>query len=268
MKPESKTSAMKLRRLKYLLHKIIIILALSGNLPLQPVFATHPDLLFVAGMENSVPSCTLVISADTLPPAADDFLKFKNPDERFKRPAKQITLLKETSWKVAATHLVSLAFLFSSSKEKTNWDDDFGRQLFRHSLTHIKQAWTQWPAMDRDPWRTNYLEHPYAGSFYYNVVRNKGGSAFDGVISTIIGSTAFEYITEAFFEQPSIQDIFVTPVFGSIAGELIHQATMWMARNGFSFTEKLIVLCINPAYVVNHGFKTPSSKKRKQLLEF
>ena len=47
-------------------------------------------------------------------------------------------------------------------------------------------------------------------------------------------STGFEYLVESWSERPSIQDLIVTPVVGSILGELIYLATKEMRKDGFT----------------------------------
>ena len=62
--------------------------------------------------------------------------------------------------------------------------------------------------------------------------------------------TQWEYLFEAVAEQPSIQDLLITPITGSILGEVIHGATLSMKQNGTSFIEKAVILVINPMSVV------------------
>ena len=68
-------------------------------------------------------------------------------------------------------------------------------------------------------------------------------------------STGFEYLVESWSEKPSIQDLIVTPVVGSILGELIYLATQEMRKDGFSTAEKIIVTVINPFYVFQNGYR-------------
>ena len=183
------------------------------------------------------------------------------------RPMKTSTLYKRSAGKLFLSHAVSLCFLFSSSMEKTNWEYEFGDDLFKHAGENLKTAWTRLPVWDNDPFVTNYLQHPYAGSFYYNLVRSRGGTPGASFGYALIGSTVFEFLTEAVFERPSTQDIIITPVIGSLLGEVSHQCTMQFSYNGFSTIEKIIVFVINPAYVLNHGFKIPTAERRKKLIQ-
>ena len=158
--------------------------------------------------------------------------------------------------KLAASHGASLIILFFSSREKTNWEHDFSPALFEHMGRNMHIAWTTGPVWDHDKAVTNYLYHPYAGSFYYNLVRSKGASVISSFGYTFIGSTLFEYVTEAMFEHPSIQDLFMTPVGGSVFGEAVYRLTIRMSAHGFTPFEKIVTILLNPAYAWNQGFKT------------
>lgn len=158
-----------------------------------------------------------------------------------------------------------LAILFFSPVDATKWDHKFGRELMEHAGTRFKEAWTTPPVWDNDRFFTNYVTHPYAGSFYYNTMRIKGRPAAAAFRFSVFSSTLWEYVPEAFFEQPSIQDLVITPIAGSIGGEAVHRLTLSLSKHGFSFWEKVLVFILNPAYVLNHGFKVPTNVQRIRL---
>ncbi|MCK4829622.1 DUF3943 domain-containing protein, partial [bacterium] len=133
----------------------------------------------------------------------------------------------------------------------TKWEDDY----FEEALHNINRAFTKPPAWDKDDWKMNYVGHPYAGSIYYNLIRSRGGTRFQSFLFNAFVSTGWEYLYEGFAEQPSTQDLVVTPVLGSFVGELSHQATKMMKKNGFNLFEKIVTLVINPAYVVMNGYQ-------------
>jgi len=79
------------------------------------------------------------------------------------------------------------------------------------------------PVMDKDKFYINYVLHPYWGATYYTRARERGfdqGSSF--VYSTLM-SALYEFGSECFYEKPSIQDLVVTPVVGSILGAYIFE---------------------------------------------
>jgi len=76
------------------------------------------------------------------------------------------------------------------------------------------------PVWDNDNWAVNYIGHSLAGSYFYVWGRQSGLSWQESTLLTTLMSTFFwEYGWEAFAEKPSIQDLVVTPVLGSILGE-------------------------------------------------
>ena len=44
---------------------------------------------------------------------------------------------------------------------------------------------------------------------------------------------------------------------GSLLGELFHQATLEMKKDGTSVPEKVLIAIINPLSVVFHGYRYP-----------
>ncbi len=80
------------------------------------------------------------------------------------------------------------------------------------------------PVWDRDPWAINYIGHTLSGAYYYTAVRNRGLSIAESVMMNALLSTLYwEYGVEATFEIPSYQDLWVTPLLGSIVGEGFYQ---------------------------------------------
>jgi hypothetical protein len=121
--------------------------------------------------------------------------------------------------------------------------------------SNLHRAWTSAPVRDKDPWMTNFLGHPYAGSVYYNALRSQGASPRSSFLYSTGQSLLWEFVIEAVAEQPSIQDLIFTSNLGLVVGEISHRATIRMGRNGFSTFEKILTTLINPAYVFNNGFK-------------
>lgn len=76
------------------------------------------------------------------------------------------------------------------------------------------------PVWDNDEWTVNYIGHSVAGSYFYVWGRQSGLSWQESAILTTLMSTLYwEYGWEAFAEAPSIQDLIVTPIIGSLLGE-------------------------------------------------
>lgn len=75
--------------------------------------------------------------------------------------------------------------------------------------------------------------HPYFGGVYYTAARHAGFNEFESFLYSATMSTFFwEYGVEAFAEVPSWQDIFITPFFGAVIGELMFEAEQNIVANG------------------------------------
>ncbi len=142
-----------------------------------------------------------------------------------------------------------LAVTASLPKSWTGWSAHF----VRDGVNHLGRAYTEPPVMDTDWWFHNYVGHPYGGSVYYNAVRSQGASPRQSMFFAAVLSTQWEYFFEAFAERPSIQDLIVTPVAGSILGELTHRLTLQLKKGGTNFGEKVLILITNPMHAAFAG---------------
>lgn len=79
----------------------------------------------------------------------------------------------------------------------------------------------------------NYVMHPYFGGVYYTAARHSGFNEFESFLYSATLSTFFwEYGVEAFAEVPSWQDLFITPFFGAIVGEMMFEAEQDIVSTG------------------------------------
>ncbi len=133
----------------------------------------------------------------------------------------------------------------------TKWEDDY----WNHFGRNIRRAYTKPPVWDKDPWPVNYLGHPYQGAYFFNTLRSQNCSFAASAGFTIFHTFLWEYVIEAFVEQPSIQDLVITPVAGILLGELFHFFTLRWRDNGFTTGEKIGTALLNPFYVLNNGYR-------------
>lgn len=84
----------------------------------------------------------------------------------------------------------------------------------------LKKNFTVGPRVDNDRFLFNYVAHPLAGSEYYLIGRNRGLNWWQSAAYSAALSTAFEFLIESAYEQASWQDIWITPVAGTVFGEL------------------------------------------------
>ena len=190
------------------------------------------------------------LSSDTLTTLAPrpQLSGLRNWDKPFMTKAKRSFF---TITGIAVASGVVLAFM---PQNFSRWDSD----VLSRATANLKRAWTSPPVWDEDIFFHNYLGHPYAGAFYYNMVRSQGATAWQSFGYALFQSTFWEYVVEALAEQPSIQDLFITPVIGSLLGELFNRWSLHILRSGrLNLAEKALVFFINPGYVMNNGVRRP-----------
>lgn len=150
---------------------------------------------------------------------------------------------------------VILSGLIFAPESFSKWENKKEKFKFSSIMNQYKSAYTNPPVIDSDLWMTNYLGHPYQGSYYYNSIRCQGGSVLQSSLFSLGQAVLWEYVWEAGVEQPSVQDLITTPLGGILLGEASHFATIAMSKHGFTWYEIAIVCAINPAYAINNGFR-------------
>lgn len=171
----------------------------------------------------------------------------RNEDRTFGRKAARGQLL------IGGVEAIGMLVLVLMPKEVTKWEDDWMQDAGRN----LSRAFTSPPVYDKDDWAINYIGHPVAGSYYYNAVRSQRASWWQSLLFATAQSFIWEYVIEGVAEQPSIQDLWITPIGGIALGEPIHQATLAMRKNGYTLFEKIVVFILNPMFVLNNGYKVP-----------
>lgn len=100
----------------------------------------------------------------------------------------------------------------------------------------LSQRWKEHvqagPVWDHDDFFINYVGHPVSGAWYYTAARGCGISPEGSFLYSFFLSTfIWEYGYEAFAEIPSWQDIFSTPVVGSLMGEGLYYLEKRIDKN-------------------------------------
>lgn len=123
------------------------------------------------------------------------------------------------------------------------------------------------PEIDHDNPIFNYILHPYAGAAYFMAARSCGFSFWGSMLySALISTVGWEFGVEACMERPSYQDIVITPVVGSILGELFykckrhiveHDYTLWGSR----VMGNIVVFLVDPVNEVVNLFRGSYERK-------
>lgn len=74
------------------------------------------------------------------------------------------------------------------------------------------------PHFDKDSFDYNVFWHSVSGASYFLWYRSRGYDVHNAFVWSFLSSLAFEFTIETVTERPSYQDIYQTPVFGSILG--------------------------------------------------
>ncbi len=149
-------------------------------------------------------------------------------------------------WQVVAT-----AVVYNAPFEVSNWSqdekDNLGVEQWSENVTD--------PVWDKDHWAMNYVIHPYWGAGYYIRGRERGFSRRESFWISVLYSTVYEFGIESFLEQPSIQDIIVTPVAGTALGFYFEgvRDRIRTKPGPLSFSDKMKLGLTDPLGALNRG---------------
>lgn len=102
--------------------------------------------------------------------------------------------------------------------------------------------WKRWyqnifkkgPEWDHDNAIFNYVLHPYAGAAYFMAARTCGFNFWQSMLySACISTFGWEFGIEACMERPSYQDLFITPLVGSMIGEGFYRLKRQIVERGY-----------------------------------
>ena len=125
--------------------------------------------------------------------------------------------LRKDSYYFLGYQILVVGALYVSPQSVSGWSSeqkkDFTIQKYYNDVTDI--VW------DHDKLYINYVLHPYWGMSYYVRARDRGLSQRGAFGYSMLLSTLWEFGIEAMFEKVSIQDLFITPMVGSVIGKYV-----------------------------------------------
>jgi len=167
-----------------------------------------------------------------------------------KRKNKYEIISEKTNY-MAFLHIAAAGLLYFMPESVTKWDKS------TMSVSTVTDKWVKdvksGPVWDHDDWAINYIGHPYQGAAYYVFARQSGFEWKESFLfSTIISTFMWEYGFESFAEVPSTQDLIVTPIAGSILGEILLNGGKRIAENdgkvlGSKMLGDISMVLIDPA---------------------
>ncbi|WP_281299182.1 DUF3943 domain-containing protein [Flavobacterium limnophilum] len=207
--------------IKTFVHCFLLLLTCTvafAQEPASPVLEspTPPIAVDSSSIHSTVANEVLV---DTVKTQLDSVAPLqKNTSIAYPPPFKDYRRLGYNSCIYVGATVVAFGVLWAMPESVTNWDKEEMKE--KGILWKWKENVKAGPVWDEDDWVLNYITHPYCGGIYYMTARSSGFSIFESFGYSAIMSTFFwEYGIEAFAEIPSIQDLIITPVLGSVVGE-------------------------------------------------
>jgi hypothetical protein len=117
-----------------------------------------------------------------------------------------------------AAQVGTIGVLYVLPESVSGWSDESKKENFRNYSKHFVN-----PVFDDDKFYLNYLVHPYWGATYYIRGRERGLDKVPSLVYSALLSAMYEFGVECIFEYPSIQDLIVTPVAGSLVGAFLFE---------------------------------------------
>lgn len=199
-------------------HIVIIILlaARATTISAQAVGDSTTAAIDTTALASSDTAGSTVNVRATLP-AAKPLTLYDLPYSRTRRMENWRRLAYNTATFVGAG-VVTLLVLECLPEGATAWDkSEIKHTPFWHRYgNHVKDG----PVWDKDNAVFNYVLHPYGGAVYYMSARSNGFNILGSLLyASFVSNVLWEYGIEAFMEIPSIQDMIVTPIAGTVIGE-------------------------------------------------
>ena len=122
--------------------------------------------------------------------------------------------LKRDTWYFMGYQVAAIGILYAMPESVTGWTDE---QKRNYSISDWWDNVTN-PGCDSDDFFINYVTHPYWGAAYYVRASERGYDSRGAFWYSVLLSSLYEFGAEALFEEPSVQDLIITPTLGSLVG--------------------------------------------------
>jgi hypothetical protein len=140
-------------------------------------------------------------------------------------------------------HLVNFGTIYA-----TQWAIYYYTQretIEKHGSFHNWMTNPLSPRFDKDSFDYNIFKHTIVGQYYYLWYRSRGYTEKNAFFWTFISSLVFEFTIETITEKPSYQDIYQTPVFGTVVGVGVEKLSRYLHSKNRWYTTTVAYL-LNP----------------------
>lgn len=148
--------------------------------------------------------------------------------------------------------IVVTGLVYMMPESVSSWSDDQKKDSFKKYSENVFD-----PVIDKDKFYVNYIIHPYWGATYYTRGRERGLDKAQSFVYSALISAMFEFGVECFFEKPSIQDLIVTPVAGSLLGAFLFEP--WREsikrKQELRWYDHAVLIVTDPLGVLSSGFE-------------
>lgn len=150
------------------------------------------------------------------------------------------------------SQVVAAGLIYTMPETVSGWSSEQKKDSFKKYAGNFVN-----PVIDKDKFYINYVLHPYWGATYYIRGRERGLDKVSSLLYSALMSAMYEFGVECFFERPSIQDLIVTPVAGSILGALLFEP--WREsikrKQELRWYDHAALVLTDPAGVLSLGFE-------------
>ena len=160
--------------------------------------------------------------------------------------------LKRDTWYFLGYQAVAVGILYAMPESVSSWSDE---QKSNYRMSDWWDNVTN-PACDSDDFFINYVLHPYWGAAYFVRASERGYNPQSAFWYSVLLSSLYEFGFEALFEEPSVQDLIVTPTIGSLVGYYFmhtrNDIRMHTASSGHTTTgQKWVMVLTDPLGALN-----------------
>jgi len=162
--------------------------------------------------------------------------------------------LKKDTFYFLSYQFIAIGLLYIAPTSVSNWTkEDKKNADFGKWWDNVSD-----PQWDSDVWWINYILHPYWGSSYYVRAQMRGYNPTESFWYSFVSSAMYEYGAEAIFEEPSIQDLIVTPGLGAVLGSVFMDIRYGieekrLERGKLTGWDKFVLVATDPLGALNNS---------------
>lgn len=144
------------------------------------------------------------------------FASVKAPAET-KNASQEIPDIEKTA-NFGIVYVTQWTFYFLTQKSEIEEHGSFENWLKHPFEVHV----------DKDSFDFNLFRHTFVGHYYFLFYRSRGYSLESSFVWSFLSSSAFEFTIETVTERPSMQDLHLTPVLGTVVGIGVEKLSLYL----------------------------------------